>query len=179
MVRIFVNIILCAITLTLIACQTQEKAPPKNAQEDKISMMSKKEIVEQKFIQELWNEKNFETASEIFLNDFHTQSMSFEPSNWIEMHGLGAESMIHHIKWWLGIIPDAKMLINSIAENGDTVLITWKLVGTMKGEILKQLPNNKLLEIPGCTEILFEGKKIKMNKTLLDKYGLMKQIGAL
>ncbi|MEO0897162.1 MAG: ester cyclase [Bacteroidota bacterium] len=167
----------CIITgitiLIALACQPQER------KKDKELVMDKMEIVRQKFFQSLWNEHEFDIAHEIFTDDFYTESMSFENSNWIDMHGKGAESMIHHIRWWLEIIPDAKMHITGIAESDTMVVVTWQLVGTMKGKLLDYLPNHKLLEISGCSQIYFKGDRIKMNRTLLDKYGLFVQIGAL
>ncbi|MEO1218679.1 MAG: ester cyclase [Bacteroidota bacterium] len=173
MLRLQYNIIIGITILIALACQPQESI------EDKELFMDKKEIVKQKFFQSLWNEHEFDIAHEIFTDDFYTESMSFETSNWIEMHGKGSESMIHHVKWWLDIIPDAKMHITGIAANDNMVVVTWQLVGTMKGKLLDHLPNHKSLEISGCSQIYFKGDRIKMNRTLLDKYGLFEQIGAL
>lgn len=147
--------------------------PTKTTSLDKIA------LVKEKFAQGLWNERRFEFAEELFTDDFYTESMAFRSSDWIAMHGKGATSMVHHIKWWLTILPDAQLTIQDIVVTGDTLIETWQLSGTMQGELLGYAPNHQLLQIKGSTVAIFEGSKIKKHKTLLDAHGLLLQIGAL
>ena len=136
-------------------------------------------IIKDRFIKELWNEANLATAENIFTDDFITESIALEPSNWVSMHGTGPDSMKHHVKWWLEIIPDAKMKVIDIAATGDKVIMNWELQGTMQGKIFGVSPTNQEVLILGCTVSVFQGDKISLNKTLFDKLGFFQQINVL
>ena len=135
--------------------------------------------VKDKFFLELWNERNFSSADNIFTSDFITESIALEPSNWSSIHGMGPDSMRHHIQWWLEIIPDAKMQVIDIAASEDKVFSNWELRGTMKKAIFGIKPTNRELIIFGCTVSVFQGDKIRLNKTLFDLLGFLQQINAL
>lgn len=139
--------------------------------------LNKSALIQEKFAQGLWNERKFELADTLFTLDFYTEAMANPPGNWIEMHGKGPKSMVHHIQWWLKILPDAKLTIIDIVENDQTVIETWELRGTMQDSLLGRAPTNKPLKVLGCTVSYFEGEKIKLHKTLLDKFSLLQQLG--
>jgi hypothetical protein len=98
-------------------------------------------IIKDHFFNELWNEKIFGTADNIFTDDFITKSIGLEPSNWVSIHGTGPDSMKHHIKWWLEIIPDTKMKVIDIAATGNKVITNWELLGIIQGEIFRGQTN--------------------------------------
>jgi hypothetical protein len=136
-------------------------------------------IVADFFFNELWNKKNFTAADNIFTDDFTTESIALEPSNWVSIHGLGPSSMKHHIKWWLEVFPDAKMNIIDIAATENKVITNWELRGTMHGEIFGVKPTNQEVHLLGCTVSIFQGDKIRLNKTLFDRLGFFQQIKVL
>lgn len=168
------NLISLMLLLIGIICSCQFENKPTPTKE-----MNKIAIVQDLFFQKLWNDRKMEVASEIFTEDFWTESEAHQPSDWVIAHGKGPASMIHHIEWWLKILPDATMNLVEAVEDEDKVIYSWILEGTMKGNLLGQEPNNQRLKILGNTVSYFEGNKIKKNKTLLDKYGLMQQIGRI
>jgi hypothetical protein len=135
--------------------------------------------VKDKFFFELWNERNFASADDIFTNDFITESIALESSNWASIHGKGPESMKHHIQWWLDIIPDAKMKVLDIVASMDKVISNWELKGTMKKPVFGVKPTNREIIILGCTVSIFEGDKIRLNKTLFDRLGFLQQMNRL
>ena len=135
--------------------------------------------VRDSFFNEIWNEKIFATAKKIFTDDFITESIGLEPSNWASTHGTGPGSMKHHIEWWLQIIPDAKMQVIDIAATGNNVITNWELRGTMRGEIFGVSPTNKEVHIFGCTVSIFKDDKIWLNKTMFDRLGFFQQIEVL
>ena len=135
--------------------------------------------VEEKFFLELWNKRNFASADDIFTNDFITESIALESSNWTSIHGKGPESMKHHVQWWLDIIPDAKMKVLDIAASKDKVISNWELRGTMRKAVFGIKPTNKEIIIFGCTISIFQGDKISLNKTLFDRLGFFQQINVL
>jgi SnoaL-like polyketide cyclase len=136
-------------------------------------------IVKDKFFLELWNERNFASADDIFTNDFITESIALEPSNWTSVHGKGPKSMKHHVQWWLEIIPDAKMKVIDIAASNDKVISNWELKGTMKKAVFGIKPTHREIIILGCTVSMFEGDKISLNKTLFDRLGFLQQMNVL
>jgi predicted ester cyclase len=136
-------------------------------------------IVRDCFFNELWNEQNLATAENIFTDDFITESIGLEPSNWASTHGTGPSSMKHHIEWWLQIIPDAKMRVIDISATGNNVITNWELQGTMRGEIFGVSPTNQEVHIFGCTVSCFQNDKISLNKTLFDRLGFFQQINIL
>ena len=136
-------------------------------------------IIKDRFFRELWNEQNFAIADNLFTDDFITESIAPEPSNWVSIHGTGPDSMKHHIKWWLEIIPDTKMEVIDIAATGYKVITNWELRGIMKGEIFGAKPTDQAVHILGCTVSIFQGDKISLNKTLFDRLGFLQQINVL
>jgi SnoaL-like polyketide cyclase len=136
-------------------------------------------IINDHFINELWNERNLAAADSIFTNDFITESIALEPSNWVSIHGTGPSSMKHHVNWWLKIIPDAKMEVIDIAGTGNKVITNWELRGTMQGKIFGVSPTNQEVIIFGCTISIFQGDQIRLNKTLFDRLGFFQQINIL
>jgi hypothetical protein len=136
-------------------------------------------IVKDYFINEIWNERKLETADRIFTDEFVTESISLEPSNWVSMHGTGPNSMKHHVNWWLQIIPDAKMRVIDIAATGNKVITNWELLGTVQGKVFGVDRTNQPVRILGCTVSIFDGDKIKLNKTLFDVLGFLQQIKVL
>lgn len=166
--------------LLLVSCQN--KLPSNHISSMSTSHLDKEnkiEMIKENFSQALWNERKFEIAHEIFTEDFITESISNEPVDWIGMHGKGPESMIHHIKWWLEILPDAQLNIIEAVEGENMIMETWELTGTMQGELAGIAPTGKPVKIMGATVAYFEGDKIRLHKTILDRYGLMQQIGGL
>ena len=136
-------------------------------------------IVRDKFFSELWNQRNFASADSIFADDFITEAIALEPSNWASIHGKGPESMKHHIQWWLDILPDAKMSVIDIAASGDKVISNWELRGTMEKAVFGVQPTHREIIIFGCTVSVFLGDKISLNKTLFDRLGFFQQINVL
>ena len=137
------------------------------------------EIVQDYFFGKLWNEKNLSVADTIFADEFVTESIGLEPSNWVSMHGVGPNSMKHHVSWWLEIIPDAKMRVIDITATGNKVITNWELRGTVRGKIFGIEPTNRRVAIQGCTVSIFQEDKIALNKTLFDVLGFFQQINVL
>jgi hypothetical protein len=135
--------------------------------------------VRDKFFAELWNQRNFACAGHIFTDDFITESIAMEPGNWASIHGYGPESMQHHVRWWLDILPDAKMNVLDIAAAENKVISNWELRGTMKKAAFGVEPTNDAIIIYGCTVSFFRGEKICLNRTLFDRLGFLQQINVL
>jgi hypothetical protein len=136
--------------------------------------------VQDQFIGALWNNREFSLADKIFGKYFITKSVGYDAeSNWEVMHGKGPGSMIHHIEWWLEIIPDVQFTVTHISGSDHEVIFTWEMKGTMSGKLMGIPPTGKQLVIHGSTISLFEDDKIQMNMTSIDRYGLLQQTGVV
>jgi predicted ester cyclase len=136
-------------------------------------------IVNDYFFNKIWNEKDLSVADNLFTDEFITESIAFESGNWVSMHGTGPNSMKHHVNWWFLRIPDAKMRVIDIAASDNKVITNWELRGTIQGEIFGVNPKNQEVTILGCTISIFEGDKIRLNRTLFDVLGFLQQINIL
>ncbi len=75
--------------------------------------------IARRFINELWNQRKYEVADEIFTEEFVTETISNNPVPW---EGKGPESMKHHIQHWLTSVPDLMFhLDNLIADQNQFV----------------------------------------------------------
>jgi predicted ester cyclase len=137
------------------------------------------ETVEVKFFKQIWNERNLELVNEVFCEDFVTESIGLNESNWTELHGKGPESMKHHINSWLESIPDLTFSIIDIAATKNTVICNWQANGKVMKAMFGREIMGQEIQIAGMTVSYFKGDRIFMNKTLIDTLGLFQQIGLL
>jgi len=137
------------------------------------------DTVESKFFNQIWNQRKLDLANEIFCEDFVTESIGFNESNWVQLHGKGPESMKHHIRSWLDSIPDLFFSIIDIVATGNTVICNWQSEGKVNKAMFGTEPIGQKIQIAGITVSYFKGDRIVMNKTLIDTLGLFQQIGLL
>lgn len=137
------------------------------------------EIVEAKFFKQIWNQRKLELANEVFTEDFVTESIGLNESNWAKIHGKGPESMKHHILWWLESVPDLSFSIIDIAAAGNTVICNWQSEGIVLKALFGMEFTGQKIQILGMTVSYIKDNRITMNKTLVDSLGLFQQIGLL
>jgi hypothetical protein len=166
------------ISILIFLCITLSTILPHQTGYDAIERNIK--TVKDTFIGELWNNRDFPAADMIFDRDFLTKSVGYDAeSHWEAMHGKGPASMVHHIEWWLDIIPDVQFTVTHISGSGNEVIFTWEMKGTMSGELMGIPPTGGPVIIHGSTISLFKGDKIQMNMTSIDRYGLLQQTGVV
>ncbi|MGB8698883.1 MAG: ester cyclase [Thermosynechococcaceae cyanobacterium] len=136
--------------------------------------MNAPEIVE-KFVERLWNQRQFELADELFPDDFVAEPIAYQPF-W---QGTGPESMKHHIQEWLAGVPDLKMHTIAMIAQDNHVWSRWEIVGTHRGILYGLPPTDKRIRALGITLFEIENNQIRTLRTLFDGLGLMQQLDVL
>ncbi|WP_339366879.1 ester cyclase [Calothrix sp. 336/3] len=133
--------------------------------------MSTQEVID-KFVELLWNQRQFDLADELFLDNFIARPFAHQPM-W---DGTGAESMKHHIHGWLEGLPDLQMQPLNVMVQGNQSFVRWEITGTHKGFLYGLPPTGKIIKGKGITFFEVENGKILELQTLFDALGLMQQL---
>jgi steroid delta-isomerase-like uncharacterized protein len=141
-----------------------------------LSMSNANIAIARRFLDELWNERKFEVADEIFSEDFVTHSISNEPPIW---EGKGPNSMKKHIEHWLLSVPDMRFIAHHLIADDQQVVIHWMATGTHKGDWMGIPATGKTLQLLGVTISRVEDGKITQNMTIVDSLGLLQQLEVL
>lgn len=132
--------------------------------------------IARRFMEELWNQRRFEVADEIFAADFVTHTISHEPVPW---QGKGPESMKHHIEHWLASVPDMRFSPHNIIADNRHAVIHWSATGTNENPFMGIPATGKPLTLKGVTICHFHSGKISQNQTIVDSLGLLQQLEVL
>jgi steroid delta-isomerase-like uncharacterized protein len=76
-------------------------------------------------------------------------------------------------------VPDFRMEITSLAEQGDDVFVQWHLTGTHEGTLLGIEPTGKRLEIDGIDHFVVRDGKVVSNFVSVDQLAYARQIGMM
>jgi steroid delta-isomerase-like uncharacterized protein len=80
---------------------------------------------------------------------------------------------------WQGV-PDARMTIDEIVEQGDRVAVRMTMRGTHGGDLFGAPPSGKPVEMPMITMLRFDDRsRVAERWTVADNLALLQQIGAL
>ena len=132
------------------------------------------EVIET-FIEQLWNQRQFQWAEELFPTNFVARPIAYQ-SIW---HGTGPESMKQHIQEWLQGVPDLHMQpINTLIQ-GNQCFVRWEMSGTHTGVLYGVPATGKPIKALGITFFEIENGKIRELQTLFDALGLMQQLEVL
>lgn len=129
-----------------------------------------------RFIDELWNQRKYEVADEIFAEDFVTHSISNEPAAW---EGKGPESMKNHIKHWLVAVPDMQFTAHHVIADEGHFVIHWSAAGTNLSPFMGIPATGKPVNLLGMTISHVKDGKIALNQTIVDSLGFLQQLEAL
>jgi steroid delta-isomerase-like uncharacterized protein len=133
--------------------------------------------IARRFIEELWNERQFHVADEIVADDFVAETLCYEPTPW---EGRGPESIKRHIKNdWLAHVPDLHFLVRDVIADDRAVMVQWLAQGTHTGKLMGMTGKNTKLEVYGTTICHIEREKIVSNTIIMDTLGLLQQLGAV
>ena len=132
--------------------------------------------IARRFINELWNQRKYEVADEIFSEEFVTETISHHPVPW---EGKGPESMKHHIQHWLVSVPDLQFHINNLIADENQIVIHWNATGTSEQPFMGIPATGKPIKLLGVTISLVENGKIALNQTILDTLGFLQQLEVL
>jgi steroid delta-isomerase-like uncharacterized protein len=76
-------------------------------------------------------------------------------------------------------IPDFRMEVVSLAEQGDDVFVQWHLTGTHEGTLLGIEPTGKRLSIDGIDHFVVRDGKVVSNLVKVDQLDYARQIGMM
>lgn len=136
--------------------------------------MNAREVVE-KFVEVLWNQRQFEVADELFPVNFVAEPIAYQPL-W---QGTGPDSMKHHIQEWLEGVPDLHMNTIALLAQDNQVWSRWEITGTHSGVLYGLPPTAQSIKAMGITLFEIENNQIRSLKTLFDGLGLMQQLDVL
>lgn len=132
--------------------------------------------IARRFINELWNERKYEVADDIFSEDFVTETISNNPVPW---EGKGPESMKHHIQHWLMSVPDMQFHVDNLIADEKQVVIHWNATGTSEKPFMGIAATGKPIKLLGVTISRIERGKIAFNQTIIDTLGFLQQLEVL
>ncbi len=134
----------------------------------------KNEIILKDFIQEVWNEKNFDAVSKYVANEYVIHIDVGDP--W-EEKTLNHEEYKVRLHYSFDSFPDIHFNIKYAIADGDYVAITWIMTGTNTGKIGDLPPTNKSIETNGVTIYHIINGKICGHSQVFDRVTVMKQLG--
>lgn len=133
-------------------------------------MSEEKKAVARRFLDELWNQSNFDVIEELLARDYNGHSSTVIR---------GPEGAMAFIPVARAAFPDFRFdILDQIAE-GDKVATRWKIVGTHEGPFEGAPPSGRRVEMTGITIFRLAGGRLVEGWTNEDILGLLQQIGAL
>ena len=129
----------------------------------------------QRFVEELWNNRQLDTADEIFAPHCITHQLrSGEP---ITSEPRDPESLKQHIREWVKAFPDLQFTLEQTVANGDRVASQMTMRGTHTAEWMGVSPTGKQISIAMMTIHRIEAGKIVEDWVLVDSLGFFQQLG--
>ena len=129
----------------------------------------------QRFVEELWNNRQLDTADEIFAPHCITHQLrSGEP---ITSEPRDPETLKQHIREWVKAFPDLQFTLEQTIANGDRVASQMTMHGTHTAEWMGVSPTGKRISIAIITVHRIEEGKIVEDWVLVDSLGFFQQLG--
>jgi steroid delta-isomerase-like uncharacterized protein len=135
--------------------------------------VAENKAIVRRFIDEVLNQGNLETARELLAPDFVLyHPMLPEPAH-------GADGYKNAIEWFDTVFPDFQTEIEFLVGEGDMVASRWRVRATHTGEFQGIPATGKRVEYTGIAEYRLRDGKIVEGRIQEDLLGIMQQIGAL
>ena len=123
---------------------------------------------------EAWNTRNLSIPDEIFAPTFRIRDDG-SPIPVVN----GPDGVKQRIVEYCAAFPDLQIEVQGMIAEGDTVVTTWTLRGTHRGEFLGIAASGNDIEVTGTTLHRIEDGVIVEARVNWDTLTLMRQIGAL
>jgi steroid delta-isomerase-like uncharacterized protein len=136
----------------------------------------KKEILIRKFIQKVWNEKDFDSITNYVAPSYEIYK---DPSDPWEGKTLNHLEFAMRLDYSFDSFPDIKFEILTAITAGNNVVITWIMTGTNNGKNGSFPPTNKSIRTNGSTIYHFNKGKISGHSQVFDRKKVMRQLGFL
>jgi steroid delta-isomerase-like uncharacterized protein len=92
----------------------------------------------------------------------------------------GADALAAYFQGLFDAIPDVRMEIRGIAEDGEDVLLRWHLTGTHTGAAFQGVnPTGKSLAIDGMDQMTIRDGRLAANFVVFDRMQFGQQLGML
>ena len=131
----------------------------------------KNEAILKRFIQKVWNEKDFDSITKFVAREYTVYYDSSDP--W-EGKTLNYEEFAMRLDYSFDSFPDINFEIQSTISDGDNVAITWIMTGINNGKKGAYPPTNKTIKTHGSTIYHFTNGKICGHSQVFDKISVMK-----
>ena len=92
----------------------------------------------------------------------------------------GADGMTAYFETLFAAVPDLRMRVIALAENGENVFVRWQLTGTHSGAPFEGIDaTGKALAIDGMDHLVIRDGTIATNFVVFDQMQFARQIGLL
>ena len=135
--------------------------------------MSKEKFIHE-FINDVWNNKNFEKVKEYIHHDY---TVYLDTGDLWEGKTLNHAEFKERLKYSFNSFPDMHFKITFTIEEENHVAITWILTGTNLGKIGDFAPTNISIKTKGMTIYHFKDGLIYGHTQVFDRITVMKQLG--
>lgn len=132
------------------------------------------EAIIKRFIQKVWNEKDFDSIIN-YVSPGYT--IYKDPSDPWEGRTLNFEEFAMRLDYTFDSFPDIHCEIKTVISCGDDVAITWIMTGTNCGKTGAFLPTGKSIHTNGRTVYYFRNGKLSGHSQVFDRATVMKQLG--
>jgi steroid delta-isomerase-like uncharacterized protein len=132
-------------------------------------------IIVRRFIEELWNERNFDVADEIFAADCVTHQLQSGAEIFAATRN--PEMMKAHVAGWLHGFPDLRFTAEQMFAEANRVVTQLLMKGTHRGDWLGIAPTGKEITIRLIVIHRIENEKIVEDWVLVESLGFFQQLG--
>jgi predicted ester cyclase len=129
--------------------------------------VGKRETQVRKFVDEVWNSRNYEAAADLY-GETYTNPF-----------GTGPAARTEPIRRYHGAFPDLHLDIEDLIVAGDEVVLRCTFRGTDTGGYVSRAPTRRSVEEWVVTIMHFEDNKVVREWIGADKLGLFIQLGVL
>jgi len=130
-----------------------------------------------RFYDELWNERNFNVADELFAADCMTHQLQSGAETVAVARN--PEAVKHHVAEWLDGFPDLRFSVEQMLVEGERVMTQSVMRGTHTGVWLGIAPTNKEVSVRLSVIHRVADGKIVEDWVLVEALGFFQQLGLL
>jgi len=134
-------------------------------------------LIRHQFVEELWNNRNFEVADAIF--DANCHSYQIRSGSLSDPITRGPDDIKEHITQWLIGFPDITFKAEQIVAQYDKVFSYITVNGTHNGKWMGISPTGKNINIQMMTIHQIKNKKIISDWVIVESFGIFEQLGIL
>jgi steroid delta-isomerase-like uncharacterized protein len=128
----------------------------------------------QRYFDEVTNKGRLDLVDEIFATNY----AHHDPANPDEAIG-GVKDVTFHLTALRNAFPDVAFQVESMVEDGDTILVRWTARLTHTGDYFGIPPTGKKAVITGMNTWRMDGDKTVEGWVSRDDFGLLQQLGVI